>query len=341
MLEFGSDFHFCANINLCFENKLSLINARFYANGRQALQAIIKFNSWKRIWIPEYFCYEIIEILRKDGIVIELYPDAPTFDDVSIISNISFKEGDVLLRMNFFGLRKWRDNHEIPVPVIEDHSHDLVGDWPSNSNADWVIASLRKTLPIPEGGILWSPKKLELPPPLLSTIENDKLTYKRLSAMLLKGLYLKDQSVPKDIYRQMFIETEESFSILELSSISSECFLLFKHLDIEELYSKKNTNWNQLTEIEGNNISILKPENITNCNPFSLIIQFRNKSERDLIYKRLIKNEIYPAILWKIPDNSTLKVKNMSDTLISVHCDARYNVSDIDYLKSELIKMIK
>jgi len=341
MLEFGSDFHYCTDIDLSIENKLSQINARFFANGRQALQAIIRYNSWKRIWIPEYFCYEIIEILRKDRISIELYPDAPTFDDVSIISNISFKEGDVLLRMNFFGLRTWRDNSGIPVAVIEDHSHDLVGNWSTNSNADWIIASLRKTLPIPEGGILWSPKNLELPSHLLSSIQNDELTYKRLSAMLLKRLYLKDQSVPKEIYRQMFIETEESFSTLELSSISSDSFLLFQHFDIDEWYSKKNKNWSQLTEIERNNICILEPENITRCNPFSMIIQFRNKLERDLIYRRLIENEIYSAILWKVPDNSTPKVKNMSDTLISVHCDARYNESDIEFLKCELIKLIK
>lgn len=98
--------------------------------------------------MPEYFCYEIIDSIKKNDIEICFYNDNPLLDDDIEISKIKFEDGDVLFRMNFFGLREFRDNSELGISVIEDHSHDLIGDWPVNSNADWCIASLRKTLPI-------------------------------------------------------------------------------------------------------------------------------------------------------------------------------------------------
>lgn len=340
MTEFGSDFHYCAVNDFSFENELSKYDALFYAIGRHTLHDIIGHNSWKRIWIPSYFCYEIIDAIKETGIIIKLYPDAPTFDDNSIISRIHFEENDVLLRMNYFGLRTLRDNSKLSVSVIEDHSHDLIGDWASNSNADWCFASLRKTLPLPEGGILWSPKHLNLPPKLKSTIENDLISYKRLSAMLLKTLYLADFPIHKDVYRQLYIETEDAFSIMEISSISKSCFSLLQHFNIQEWYRKKKINWVVLSTISNENICILNPENIKKCNPFSLIIQFKNNAVREYFIKISIQNQIYPAILWNIPVQSNSEIVLLGETLLSVHCDARYELAEIESLKSKLIDII-
>ena len=341
MKEFGSDFHFCAANNLDNENELSKFNASFYANGRQALQIIISNNTWKRIWVPAYFCYEIIDAIKETGITIKFYPDAPTFDDNSIISEIPFDENDVLLRMNFFGLRKWRDNSKIPVPVIEDHSHDLLGDWALKSNADWIIASLRKTLPLPEGGILWSPKQHPLPPKLKSTISNDLISYKRLSAMLMKTLYLSGYSISKSLFRQIYVETEEAFSSLEKSAISDDCFSMLKHLNINDWNKSKHQNWTLLSNISNENISILLPEDLKECNPFSLILKFKDVTRRDAFRKVLIKNQIYPAVLWDIPSMQNEDVIAISETLLSVHCDARYKLSDIEHLKSKMENILK
>ena len=340
MKEFGSDFHFCSAIDFNFENELSKYDASFYCNGRQAIQDLIQNNSWERIWIPFYFCYEIIEAIKETGILIELYPDAPGFDDDSIISQIHFEENDVLLRMNYFGLRSRRDNSKLTVSVIEDHSHDLIGNWATNSNADWCFASLRKSLPLPEGGILWSPKLLNLPPSHKSTSENDLISYKRLTAMLLKTLYLADSPIHKEVYIQLYIETEDAFSGMEISSISLTSLKLLQHLNIQEWYRKKTSNWLALSAISNENFSILVPENIKKCNPFSLIIQFKNNAVRESFKKMLILDQIYPAVLWNIPVQNHSKIAHFGETLLSVHCDARYDSTDIESLKNKLLNII-
>ena len=335
-LEFGSDFHFCTIFSSDKENILAEKEAHYFANGRQALQHLLMSNKWERIWMPTYFCYSIIEAVRQTGIKIAFYDDSPLSDDENLISNIKFDSNDVLLRMNYFGLRAWRDNANIPVPVIEDHSHDLCGEWVEKSNADWITASVRKTLPVPEGGVLWSPQKHIIPNMPKSTLENDLLTYKRLSAMLMKTLYLSQNKIGKDEFRKLYVDTENDFENLSVCAIEDFCKTLIETFDIRGWYQQKKENWKSLSDIESENFKILYPENISKCNPFSLILQFDSTQQRDIFKDRLIQKQIYPAVLWTIPQEQPKEIVNIGQTLLSVHCDARYDSEDIVELKKQL-----
>ena len=62
---------------------------------------LIEQEGWKRIWIPAYFCYEVVDSIKKTGVEIAFYNDYPSANDESAIQRINFKEGDVLLRVNF------------------------------------------------------------------------------------------------------------------------------------------------------------------------------------------------------------------------------------------------
>lgn len=341
MKEYGSDFH-----DLRDELKegssvipFSLKSANFYANGRQALQALILKNTyWKRIWMPEYFCYDIISSIELTGIEILFYTDTPLTNDSKVIEDLDFKEGDVLFRMNYFGLRQFRSNKSISIPIIEDHSHDLIGDWAMNSDADWCIASLRKTIPIPEGGVLWSPKEHKLPDKPSLTKTNIQLERNRFEAMTLKTEYLKGVLDSKNVVRKFFVETETNFSGLESSSIGPISIDMFISYDWNNWYSKKKENWMKLLSLEQREFEVLVPEN-EKCNPFSLVIKFKSQLIRDNIKNELINSNIYPAILWPI---NRLKSKSWetSNKLLSIHCDARYSLY-IDELKQKLEKILE
>ena len=47
----------------------------------------------------------------------------------------------------------WHREHP-SIVLIEDHIHDPLSDWSQSSNADYAVASLRKTLPVPIGAML-------------------------------------------------------------------------------------------------------------------------------------------------------------------------------------------
>ena len=334
MIEFGSDFHYCMEFSSNEDNFLQKKQKVYFANGRQAIQHLILNNKWERMWIPTYFCYPIVETIKQTGINVSFYDDSPLYNDENIIKKINFNSKDVLLRINYFGLRGWRDNNNIPITVIEDHSHDLCGEWAEKSNADWIIASLRKTLPVPEGGILWSPKNHKIPIVSKSTIENDLLTYKRFSAMLMKSLYLLQQNITKDIYRSLFINTEDYFEKLSICSIENLWKILIEKFNIEDWYNKKKENWYSLLDINCKNICVIQPEKIINCNPFSLILKFNKQKERDYFRNYLLRKNVYPAILWNIPQEQSKNIVNISQKLLSIHCDARYNNQNIHLIKN-------
>ena len=224
--EIGSTFHTCV-----FPSGTDFIsyhsNSYYYGCGRCAINSLIKHHLkkklWSRLFVPEYFCYEVIDSIKSTGIDIEYYPDHPLANDNSLIKRIKFEKGDVLLRMNYFGNRAYRDNSDIDVTVIEDHSHNLFSNWALNSNADWCIASLRKTLPIPEGGILWSTKNniSSIEKPFINS-DHSKLSEDRSRAMKMKGMYLESVgNINKNDFLQIFRQTEKELGSTNCPAISS------------------------------------------------------------------------------------------------------------------------
>ena len=339
MKEFGSDFNYIQDLKESDTEYLLPSDASFYVNGRQAIQDLIRLKKWKRIWMPEYFCYEIINSIKKTGIKVEYYFDNPSINENESISKIKFLDGDVLFRINYFGLRNKRNNSNITVPVIEDHSHDLIGEWAVNSNADWCIASLRKSLPIADGGILWSPKKHKLPQVVSSSNESNMLAALRFKAMRKKANYLRGFPIPKDKFLNLFNKTEEGFETLPISGISSDSYRIVSTMDIKGWYEKRKNNWLHLSQISHLKVELLQPE-YSDFYPFSFIIKFNNKGNRDLVRAELISKKEYPSILWNIPNTQSSEIVEFGDTCLSIHCDGRYNEDDIQILKKLIIESL-
>lgn len=339
MREYGSDFHQIEG-NLFVDSKSQWLseNSMLFADGRLCFLVLILQYGWKRLWVPEYFCYNIVDYLQRNTqIEVVFYDDYPGNDDERRLSSMAFKNGDALLRMNYFGLRTFRSEKQIPIPVIEDHSHDLIGDWAKNSDADWCIASLRKIIPIPEGGILWSPKGLSLDIHPVQTSFNEELARKRWSAMEEKSRYLMGEKIDKNSFRKLYMETEDAFDKLGLSSIDEKSRKYLERFDTNSWYAAKKRNWKILSNLSINEgVQVMCPENETLV-PLSLIILFDDGKRRDRIKNKLINSSIYPAVLWNVPDGVHEEVKEFSDRMLSIHCDGRYNESEI----MELYNMIK
>ena len=339
MKEFGSDFHCIENF---FSNRASLTriypNSQYLANGRQCVELLILNNHWKRIWMPAYFCYEVIESIKRTGIEVVFYRDYPLANDKEIIPQLKFREGDVLFRMNFFGLRNFRSNKDIPVPVIEDHTHDLLGHWALYSDADWCIASLRKSLPIAEGGMVWSPLNKTLPE-CGSITENQLLADERWKAMEWKREYLEGKEISKELFRSIYLSTEEQLESIDYSQIDNRGMNYVQQLDINAWNNAKRENWKLLKSKLGNKFDILIPED-ESCTLFSLVLKLKDKEERNNVRMQMIENQIYPAVLWNVPELLSDDIVEFSQTMISVHCDGRYTPDDIRILTDKLAQIL-
>ena len=342
MKEFGSDFHALADYQLKQVQATGFPNDfRLFGNGRQSILALLKLYGWKRIWMPEYFCYNIIEYLQKNAeIKVAFYTDYPGNDDRGGVTDLPFMDGDVLFRMNYFGLRSYRSTKDIPVPVIEDHSHDLIGDWARNSDADWCIASLRKIIPIPEGGILWSPKGYSMATNPIPTAFNEELARKRWLAMEEKSRDLNGENVDKESFRKLYLETEDTFDEMGVSSVDEKSKQYYESFDLDGWNVAKKRNWEILSNLDSiRGVQVVFPES-PELVPFSLVLLFDNEDERERVRKRLIGSSVYPAVLWHVPSISHDAVKDFSKRMLSLHCDGRYGDEDIKVLYNKINTII-
>ena len=340
MIEFGSDFH---TIDYVYNTRITDItriypNASYLADGRQCLMLVICQEGWKRLWVPEYFCYEVLNsIVKYTGIQLAFYKDYPGLDCHVFLTQLPFKKGDALLKMNYFGLYDSFSKESIPIPIVEDHSHDLLSRSALYSNADWCIASLRKTLPLAEGGILWSPRGKTISEEIKLSFANEKLATNRWKAMDMKAEYLSDFKGDlaniklKEAFRQLFAETENALSDLEISALDKRSTDALSRFDINAWYGQKRKNWSLLTKSLDKKLNYLRPMN-DSCTPFSLILKTQNKVMRENLRIGLIQNAVYPAVLWSVPETCSEEVRMMSDCLLSLHCDGRYSEEDMEEL---------
>lgn len=341
MIEFGSDYHCIESYNSGRAHLTDVFrNAMLLADGRQCIVVLIRQYGWRRIWMPDYFCYEVIETIKEQtGIEVVFYADNPL--EEKGVEKLPFKEGDVLLRMNYFGLRDVRRNSGIPVPVIEDHSHDPFGHWALYSDADWCISSIRKSLPLPEGGMMWSPKQFTVNS-LQFSEENEKIAAIRWETMEMKADYLVGKNVSKDEFRKKYIETEEWFDTAEPSLIDERTQLFIsKQFDSNLWLGAKRKNWALLNSLVNKELCEVLTAEHESCTMFSLVILLEDKDKRDKVRKNLIENAVYPAILWNVPATASEGSRSFSERMLSIHCDGRYNEEDIRQMAGILNKALE
>jgi len=342
MKEFGSDFHFIDSFSSVHDCVTDIFqNRTLLASGRQCIVALIRQNGWRRLWIPDYFCYEVIKTINKQtGIKVMTYPNNPIEEEN--VEKLPYEEGDVLLRINYFGMSDFRSNKNIPIAVIEDHSHDMLGHWASNSDADWCISSIRKILPLPEGGMIWSPKghSISNVKQLLGT--NEKIATIRWEAMKKKTAYLNGENVNKNEFREKYLETEKWFDTAEPALIDKKSReYITKQFDLNRWFDAKRRNWNVLKDIvRERNCQVMTAEH-KSCTMFSFVLLMANNEQRETVRKRLIENSIYPAVLWTIPDSASKVSRDFSARMLSIHCDGRYTDDDIRQMADIINKSIE
>ena len=346
--ESGSEFHWVEGETT--DNEFIKCPYRLYGSGRDALISLliygIKHNNWKRIIVPYYYCSEVIYAITQLNIKILFYNDSPIINDLLEIDKIEFIENDILLRVNYFALRRFRSNMRLQskkIIVIEDHTHDPWSTWAKNSDADWCFASLRKVLPVPDGGILWSRDNNYLPSVATTTSHNIS-TDKKLLAMFLKKQYLEGNYSNKKLYLQMYHDGEKGIFNGIVSGISLITEEICKKYPIMEWRQKKLNNYKylHLNLSDVNKFQVLNPEE-NGIIPFSFIIFFESKEKRNYFNNCLISENIFPAILWptNIDSNKYKRPNNMifEDLMISIHCDFRYNIKDMNIMIQKIKKI--
>ncbi|MFO7676544.1 MAG: hypothetical protein R6X12_09545 [bacterium] len=313
----------------------------FYATGRDALRGLLAEGraryGWRRLWLPGYFCQEVVAALGRTGIGLVVYPDGPA-SPAPGFERIPFERGDALLVVNYFGLRAAPAGDALPraaVTVIEDHSHDPWSAWARSSNADWCIASLRKTLPAPDGGVLWSPAGHPAPPEPAVTDCHRQAALEKLAAMTLKALYLEGRFDDKELFRRLATAAEGRMGSAEVSGMTGWTRALLPTLPVTSWRERRRRNHRALaTALDGISwVEVLPSRDADGGCPFSGILLFDSPGRRERVRERLLAARVYPAILWPLESPALPGIPSeavaLSRRMLSIHCDMRYAEEDM------------
>ncbi len=314
-------------------------NGKLFYNGRQAIKYIIEAikiekDSINTIWLPEYYCKHVTGWLKSSYKNIKSYDVNPIDFSKTIIANDFAHDRDVVLVQNFWGASQCQiDCGTKKITIIEDHSHGWLTNSCKQSKADYCLVSLRKSLPIPSGAIVWRPdgKAINKNVKLTSDISFDYVWDTVFKAMTLKNSY-ESRGLTNEDKKNEFLSLihhaeqrmNSNYSLIQLDK-KHETYIK-DYMGIDYLKFKTKNIQKFKTQIKPSNYFTVLPLDLQ---LFGIILHVKNEQHYKQLYLFLISNNIYPAHLW--PDNKT-----SYGYFINIHTDYRYNETDMIYVAKTL-----
>ena len=334
--EHGSDFHLSTEVGSS-RTPWDSHPMGLWGSGTDALRTLLRWGhselGWNRCLVPSYFCQNVLRMLAPEIGLLAYeatpgrYPEAPA----------EWIEGDVLLSAALFG------NAPIEPPagitVIEDHSHDPTGDHAHASKAHYAVASLRKTMPLPDGGVLWSPRDADLPAEVPTTPGHDTYSLLRLTAMALKQIYLAGGSVAHSGFRDLFVRSERGVWDSQPSGISAFSRQRLASLPHGRFRERRAENLEAFSAAFGT-----PPGLLVFKAPFSVLVVFEDPALRDRVRCELVERRIYTSILWPLDAAAVAGITPsdhaFSERVMSIHADHRYGPRDMHRVAKALLAVL-
>lgn len=350
MKEIGSEFSM-PNLSLkpiensVYEMISSLGNDRkFLFSGRTAIDYILQDieSNLDSVYMPSYCCDSMLQPFVDRGIEIVFY--SVFFEQGEVKYEIDYtKQVDLFFGMSYFGfqcsnmdeiMRAFRMKK---VLVIEDITHRLFSKFSHCEAADYLVASIRKWLPIATGGVAMKIEKTfkdyKLNEPSKELIE------KKSKAMKLKKEYLASENIEEIVKKQylnLFAEfnrgLNSKYKNIAIDFLSES---ILKCIDVSELRKTRVQNAKYIYENlkDSNTIELMfKVLNLETDCPLFVPIKVDNKV-RHKLKSFLIANSIYCPVHWPISnmvDSNSVNI-NIYEQEFSLICDQRYEILDMEY----------
>ena len=157
-MEFGSNYqfntHFGKSINF---SRVLKNNCYFFTSGRMAISFIVEKLKIDKVYLPNFLCEQVYKCFDK--LDKKFYILSDKFEYSKGLENI--EDNSIVFISNYFGLSNEinvlnllkHEKKKKKIIVIYDITHSLY--TARNSDVvDYYVASVRKWLPIPDGGLV-------------------------------------------------------------------------------------------------------------------------------------------------------------------------------------------
>ena len=196
--------------------------------------------------------------------------------------------------------------------------------------SDFVVGSIRKWGPVPDGAFLWCKQKI-FPEPM-----GEDKTYLRLitKAMDMKERYLKKRDIKKEDVLEKYeiarVYMDRQRNIYAMAQASRR---FCREYDWEFMKDQRRKNFLVLAGgLNENQWMQLLFQNISEREtPFYFPVLIN--SGRRKFQEYLAKHNVYATIIWACPTKLTRKIdsagKNLYDKILCIPCDQRYDANDM------------
>lgn len=313
----------------------NISHIEYFSTGRDAIFSLVNSLRSKRIWLPNYLCktiYDPTKETRKEILFYDVDISLSIQDD--FINKIEDK--DIIYIINYFGIIQKNIYEKLKnkdIIIISDICHSLVNVNKIGyvfKNSDFVVMSLRKIGPFPDGAFLGS-NVLKLPSPK-NCIRED-FSFKRAGAMLSR-MYSKMNNFKNDENLEIFEKMEKMlFDTRDYGyKMSYFSINILKRFDFKKVYEKTKNNFNYLKNniLQNNKIKIINKQYLSQF----IVLFFNNEIDRDYIKNQLANSEIFSSIHWDM--FWMRKEDNISSRILSIRCDFRYSLFDMKFTVERL-----
>jgi dTDP-4-amino-4,6-dideoxygalactose transaminase len=316
--------------------------------GRDALDYILQVldvHRGTKVMLPAYTCVENLTPFIKRGVKLNFYDiDADLEADITSIEKSIEKDGiNVVLYINYFGkiqqkIKKLKSLYGDEITLLEDCSHSLLSK-DSGKTGDFVYASLRKILPVPDGGMLKA-RSNEITEPryyphFISDLSTALILFKEFA--WLKQIHVSRRSFRNFTFFTGYADLNKS-KYLPQSRISNR---IVKRLQTDDIAYKRRVNyllWEKKLK-RYNASKVISEFNNHDC-PFGypILIRHRNK-----IVSALRRSGTYIKTDWPWHDmagNEYARSFELSMNSITLPVHQNIDEKIIDRFIFEIVDMI-
>jgi len=322
------------------------------STGRSATHLVLQTieernpNCQKVALLPPFTCHTVFEPFMSFGYEIRTLPLNP---DLSINAEDIAKyqeqyEAGVVLVHRYFGFDTLPGFNKVVqtlqrqgTVVIEDCTQCLYSSF-TISEADYIVASIRKWCGVPDGGFAICKEGVFSPKP---TQTDTKMVETKRIASELKYKYLYEGEGDKPTFKAKYREAEALldnqeayYSIGELSAnIQAE-------LDLEILKKKRRNNYKILLDgiLKDKGLKVIFDNLPNDVVPlyFPLLVD-----DREAVQSLLADNDIYAPVVWPKEDNCP-PIGDISNSIyekiLCIPIDQRYDEDDMQRIVNVLNK---
>ncbi len=331
MIEIGGEF--CeresngSNIREYFENIVEG-EVREFLLGRTAIDFIIKdilsYKECKKALLPDYLCSSMLEPFTRNGIIVDFYKATLERDvEIEISDDI-----DIIFLIQYFGFAQNISVKGSGTPIIiEDITHSMFLPKLHHCEANYLIGSLRKWMPINSGVAIRVGGQFNIDQKIVRNFKYEKLM-EECRVKKEKYLINKDENL-KNFFLNSFHEAENLIEAnYENLGGADEKFTC----DVNEMIIRRVENTKKIiSEVEKIDADLLYFKDLRKSDAPLFVPIKLEKEKREKFRNECIMNRVYLPVHWPVPEGYNLSNQIFKNEL-SFICDQRYESSHIDKL---------